>query len=173
MLIFQPIIAKAFGWGAAMTGAWLGGTIDTTGAVVAAGAIAGPEAMSVAVVVKMAQNVLIGAAAFLLAIWFTFSYLPIAHMVWFWDGPDAIKDAASLATVTNNAGWLWAKGALDFAGGTVVHINAGVAGLVGALVLGKRVGYGRESMAPHSLTLTMVGAALLWVGWFALMLVQT
>jgi Amt family ammonium transporter len=99
-------------------------------------------------------------------LWFTFSYLPVAHMVWYWDGPDAITDAASLETVTAAAGWLWAKGALDFAGGTVVHINAAVAGLVGAYVIGKRVGYGKESMAPHSLTLTMVGASLLWVGWF-------
>jgi Amt family ammonium transporter len=101
-----------------------------------------------------------------MALWFTFSYLPMAHMVWFWDGPDAIKDAATLTSVTEAAGWLWAKGALDFAGGTVVHINAGVAGLVAAYVLGKRIGYGRESMAPHNLTLTMAGAALLWVGWF-------
>jgi ammonium transporter, Amt family len=99
-------------------------------------------------------------------IWFTFAYLPIAHMVWYWDGPDAIKDAATLDAVTKAAGWLWAKGALDFAGGTVVHINAGIAGLLGAYVIGKRVGYGKEAMAPHSLTLTMVGAALLWVGWF-------
>jgi Amt family ammonium transporter len=87
-------------------------------------------------------------------------------MVWYWDGPDAITDAASLTTVLGNAGWLWAKGALDFAGGTVVHINAGVAGLVACLMLGKRIGYGKEAMTPHSLTLTMVGAALLWVGWF-------
>jgi Amt family ammonium transporter len=87
-------------------------------------------------------------------------------MVWYWDGPDAITDAATLETVTAAAGWLWAKGALDFAGGTVVHINAAVAGLVGAYVIGKRTGYGKESMAPHSLTLTMVGASLLWVGWF-------
>jgi Amt family ammonium transporter len=87
-------------------------------------------------------------------------------MVWYWDGPDAITDAASLEKVTAAAGWLWAKGALDFAGGTVVHINAAVAGLVGAYMVGKRMGYGKESMAPHSLTLTMVGAALLWVGWF-------
>lgn len=101
-----------------------------------------------------------------MVIWFTFAYLPMAHMVWYWDGPDAITDAASLTTVMNNAGWLWAKGALDFAGGTVVHINAGVAGLVACIVLGKRIGYGREAMTPHSLTLTMVGAALLWVGWF-------
>ncbi len=99
-------------------------------------------------------------------LWFTFSYLPIAHMVWFWTGPDAIKDAATLATEGAKAGFLFQKGALDFAGGTVVHINAAVAGLVGAYVLGKRVGYGRESMAPHSLTMTMIGASLLWVGWF-------
>jgi Amt family ammonium transporter len=99
-------------------------------------------------------------------IWFTFAYLPMAHMVWYWDGPDAITDAASLEKVTAAAGWLWAKGALDFAGGTVVHINAGVAGLVGAYLVGKRVGYGKESMAPHSLTTTMIGASLLWVGWF-------
>jgi Amt family ammonium transporter len=99
-------------------------------------------------------------------LWFTFSYLPMAHMVWYFDGPDAITDAASLEKVTAAAGWLWAKGALDFAGGTVVHINAAMAGLVGAYVIGKRVGYGKESMTPHSLTLTMVGAALLWVGWF-------
>ena len=101
-----------------------------------------------------------------MVLWFTFAYLPMAHMVWYWDGPDAITDAKSLETVVANAGWLWAKGALDFAGGTVVHINAGIAGLVGAVMVGKRIGYGKESMAPHSLTLTMVGAALLWVGWF-------
>ena len=99
-------------------------------------------------------------------LWFTFAYLPIAHMVWYWDGPDAITNDATLAIVTANAGFMWAKGALDFAGGTVVHINAAIAGLVGAYMIGKRVGYGRESMTPHSLTLTMVGASLLWVGWF-------
>ncbi|HEV7816182.1 MAG TPA: ammonium transporter [Janthinobacterium sp.] len=99
-------------------------------------------------------------------LWFTFSYLPIAHMVWFWTGPDAIKDAATSASESAKAGWLWQAGALDFAGGTVVHINAAVAGLVGAFLIGKRVGYGRESMAPHSLTMTMIGASLLWVGWF-------
>ncbi|MEO5932764.1 MAG: ammonium transporter, partial [Duganella sp.] len=99
-------------------------------------------------------------------LWFTFAYLPIAHMVWFWTGPDAIKDAATLATETAKAGFLFQKGALDFAGGTVVHINAAVAGLVGAYMIGKRVGYGRESMAPHSVTMTMIGASLLWVGWF-------
>ncbi|NYE63784.1 Amt family ammonium transporter [Duganella sp. 1224] len=99
-------------------------------------------------------------------IWFTFAYLPIAHMVWFWTGPDAIKDAATLATETAKAGFLFQKGALDTAGGTVVHINAAVAGLIGAYMIGKRVGYGRESMAPHSVTMTMIGASLLWVGWF-------
>ena len=99
-------------------------------------------------------------------LWFTFSYLPMAHMVWYWDGPDAITSAETLATVTAAAGFMWAKGALDFAGGTVVHINAAIAGLVGAYMIGKRVGYGKESMTPHSLTLTMVGAAMLWVGWF-------
>ena len=99
-------------------------------------------------------------------LWFTFAYLPIAHMVWYWAGPDAITDAETLATVTANAGFLWAKGALDFAGGTVVHINAGIAGLVGAFMIGKRIGYGKESMPPHSLTMTMIGASLLWVGWF-------
>jgi Amt family ammonium transporter len=99
-------------------------------------------------------------------LWFTFGYLPVAHMVWFWAGPDAIQDAATLATVTQGAGFLWQHGALDFAGGTVVHINAAVAGLVGAYVIGKRIGLGRESMAPHSLTMTMIGASLLWVGWF-------
>ncbi|MDF2465946.1 MAG: amtB [Ramlibacter sp.] len=118
------------------------------------------------IVGAFAERIKFSAVLLFCAIWFTFSYLPIAHMVWYWDGPDAITDAASLEKVTAAAGWLWAKGALDFAGGTVVHINAGVAGLVGAYVLGKRIGYGKESFAPHSLTLTMVGAALLWVGWF-------
>jgi len=118
------------------------------------------------IVGSFAERMKFSAVLLFCAIWFTFSYLPIAHMVWYWDGPDAITDAKTLETVTAAAGWLWAKGALDFAGGTVVHINAGVAGLVGAYVIGKRVGYGKEAMAPHSLTLTMVGAALLWVGWF-------
>ncbi len=118
------------------------------------------------IVGSFAERVKFSAVVLFCAIWFTFSYLPISHMVWYWDGPDAITDAASLDAVTANAGWLWAKGALDFAGGTVVHINAAIAGLVGAFVIGKRTGYGKESMAPHSLTLTMVGASLLWVGWF-------
>ena len=118
------------------------------------------------IVGSFAERMKFSAVLLFCALWFTFSYLPIAHMVWYWDGPDAITDEKTLETVTAAAGWLWAKGALDFAGGTVVHINAGVAGLVGAYMLGKRVGYGKEAMAPHSLTLTMVGAALLWVGWF-------
>jgi ammonium transporter, Amt family len=115
---------------------------------------------------SFAERMKFSAVLMFMVLWFTFSYLPIAHMVWYWDGPDGITDQASLDKVTAAAGWLWAKGALDFAGGTVVHINAGVAGLVGAFVLGKRVGFGKESFAPHSVTLTMVGAALLWVGWF-------
>ena len=115
---------------------------------------------------SFAERVKFSAVVLFCVLWFTFSYLPIAHMVWYWDGPDAITDAASLDAVTANAGLLWAKGALDFAGGTVVHINAAIAGLVGSFVIGKRIGYGRESMAPHNLTLTMVGASLLWVGWF-------
>ena len=118
------------------------------------------------IVGAFAERMKFSAVLLFCALWFTFSYLPMAHMVWYWDGPDAITDAASLEKVTAAAGWLWAKGALDFAGGTVVHINAAVAGLVGAYMVGKRIGYGKESMTPHSLTLTMVGAALLWVGWF-------
>ncbi len=118
------------------------------------------------IVGSFAERIKFSAVLLFCALWFTFSYLPVAHMVWYWDGPDAITDAATLEKVTAAAGWLWAKGALDFAGGTVVHINAAVAGLVGAFMVGKRIGYGKEAMAPHSLTLTMVGAALLWVGWF-------
>ena len=113
-----------------------------------------------------AERVKFSAVLLFMVIWFTFAYAPIAHMVWFWTGPDAIKDAATLASKTAKGGWLFQKGALDFAGGTVVHINAAVAGLVGAYLAGKRVGYGRESMAPHSLTTTMIGASLLWFGWF-------
>jgi Amt family ammonium transporter len=118
------------------------------------------------IVGAFAERVKFSAVLLFMLLWFTFSYAPIAHMVWFWAGPDAITDQATLDQVTATAGWLWAKGALDFAGGTVVHINAGVAGLIGALVIGKRIGYGREAMPPHSLTMTMVGASLLWVGWF-------
>ncbi len=118
------------------------------------------------VVGAFAERMKFSAVLLFSVLWFTFAYLPIAHMVWYWDGPDAITDAKSLEAVTAAAGALWAKGALDFAGGTVVHINAAVAGLVGAYVIGKRVGYGKEAMAPHSLPLTMIGASLLWVGWF-------
>jgi ammonium transporter, Amt family len=101
-----------------------------------------------------------------LTLWFTFAYCPIAHMVWFWAGPDAYTSAEVVDAANATAGLLWQWGALDFAGGTVVHINAGVAGLVGAFMLGKRIGLGRESMAPHHLTMTMIGASLLWFGWF-------
>lgn len=113
-----------------------------------------------------AERVKFAAVLMFVVLWYTFSYLPIAHMVWFWPGPDAIKDATTLATETAKGGWLWQQGALDFAGGTVVHINAAIAGLVGAYMIGRRIGYRRESMAPHSLTMTMIGASLLWVGWF-------
>jgi Amt family ammonium transporter len=118
------------------------------------------------IVGAFAERIKFSAVLLFSVLWFTFSYLPMAHMVWYWDGPDAISNDATLATVTANAGFMWAKGALDFAGGTVVHINAAIAGLVGAYMIGKRVGYGRESLTPHSLTLTMVGASMLWVGWF-------
>ncbi|MCE3264320.1 MAG: ammonia channel protein [Pseudoduganella sp.] len=118
------------------------------------------------IVGAFAERVRFSAVLAFMVLWFTFSYLPVAHMVWFWTGPDAITDAAAAATEGAKAGFIFQKGALDFAGGTVVHINAAVAGLVGALMIGKRVGYGRDSMAPHSLTMTMIGASLLWVGWF-------
>ena len=118
------------------------------------------------IVGAFAERMKFSAVLWFMALWFTFAYLPMAHMVWYWDGPDAIKDAATLKSVTEAAGWLWAKGALDFAGGTVVHVNAGIAGLVAAFVVGKRLGYGKEAMTPHSLTMTMIGACLLWIGWF-------
>jgi Amt family ammonium transporter len=118
------------------------------------------------IVGAFAERVKFSAVLLFSALWFTFCYIPTAHMVWYWAGPDAITDEKTLEAVTAAAGFLWAKGALDFAGGTVVHINAGVAGLVGAYVIGKRIGYGKESMAPHSLVMTMIGASLLWVGWF-------
>lgn len=118
------------------------------------------------IVGAFAERIKFAAVLAFVALWFTFSYLPIAHMVWFWMGPDAYTSAQVVDAMTAKAGLIWQWGALDFAGGTVVHINAAVAGLVGAYMVGRRVGYGRESMAPHSLTLTMVGASLLWVGWF-------
>ena len=113
-----------------------------------------------------AERIKFSAMLLFMGLWFTFSYTPIAHMVWFWMGPDAYTAKEVVDATNARAGLIWQWGALDFAGGTVVHINAAVAGLVGAYVLGKRTGYGKEAMAPHSLTLTMVGAALLWVGWF-------
>ncbi len=134
------------------------------------------------IVGAFAERMKFSALLLFMALWVTFIYFPMAHMVWYWAGPDAIGDAAkkvaeaaadakpaaeaALAAVQADAGMIFSWGALDFAGGTVVHINAGIAGLVGALVIGKRVGYGREQMAPHSLTMTMIGASLLWVGWF-------
>ncbi len=130
-----------------------------------------------------AERIKFSAMMLFMLLWVTFVYFPIAHIVWYWAGPDAIGDAAkALAAATTDAakqaaqakldavnadaglGFQW--GALDFAGGTVVHINAGIAGLVGALMIGKRIGYGKESFAPHSLTMSMIGASLLWVGWF-------
>lgn len=92
--------------------------------------------------------------------WMTLAYFPIAHMVWYWAGPDFLHAAPT------DMGLLWGWGALDFAGGTVVHINAGIAGLVGCLVIGPRIGYKKEPMPPHSLVMTMIGASLLWIGWF-------
>ena len=113
-----------------------------------------------------AERMKFSAVLLFMVLWFTFSYLPMAHMVWYWAGPDAYTDADAAAKAAATAGFLFQKGALDFAGGTVVHINAGIAALVGAFMVGPRIGYGRESMAPHSLSMTMVGGALLWVGWF-------
>ncbi len=118
------------------------------------------------IVGAFAERMKFSAVLMFMALWFTFSYAPIAHMVWFWMGPDAYTAKDVVDSMNGKAGYIWQMGALDFAGGTVVHINAAVAGLVGAYMVGKRIGYGKESMAPHSLTLTMVGAALLWVGWF-------
>jgi ammonium transporter, Amt family len=115
---------------------------------------------------SLVERMRFSAVLLFLVIWFTFGYCPVAHMVWYWAGPDAYGSAAQANAANAHAGLIWQWGALDFAGGTVVHINAGVAGLVGAIVLGKRIGFGREPMAPHSLTMTMIGASLLWFGWF-------
>jgi Amt family ammonium transporter len=113
-----------------------------------------------------AERAKFSAVLVFIVLWFTFSYAPIAHMVWFWMGPDAYTDPKLVDAVNAKAGMIWQWGALDFAGGTVVHINAGVAGLVGAYLVGKRIGYGKEAMPAHNLPLTMIGASLLWVGWF-------
>ncbi len=118
------------------------------------------------IVGAFAERIKFSAVLMFVTLWFTFSYAPIAHMVWFWMGPDAYTAKEVVDATNAKAGLIWQWGALDFAGGTVVHINAAVAGLVGAYMIGKRVGYGKEAMAPHSLPLTMVGASLLWVGWF-------
>ncbi|HET9646485.1 MAG TPA: ammonium transporter [Burkholderiaceae bacterium] len=118
------------------------------------------------IVGAFAERMKFSAVLLFMVLWFTFSYAPIAHMVWFWMGPDAYTAKEVVDATNAKAGLLWQWGALDFAGGTVVHINSAVAGLVGAFMVGKRIGYGKESFTPHSLTLTMVGASLLWVGWF-------
>ncbi|QHI99021.1 ammonium transporter [Xylophilus rhododendri] len=118
------------------------------------------------IVGSFAERIKFSAVLAFMVLWFTFSYIPMAHMVWFWMGPDAYTGADVVDAMNAKAGLLWQWGALDFAGGTVVHINAAVAGLVGAYCVGKRIGFGKEALTPHSLTLTMVGASLLWVGWF-------
>jgi Amt family ammonium transporter len=112
------------------------------------------------IVGAFAERVKFSSLMIFVVLWVTMVYFPIAHMVWYWAGPDFLKDAPT------DYGYLWGTGALDFAGGTVVHINAGIAGLVGALIIGPRVGHGKEPMPPHSLVMTMIGASLLWVGWF-------
>ena len=118
------------------------------------------------IVGAFAERVKFAGVLLFTVLWFTFAYLPMAHMVWFFPGPDAFTDADAATEALSKSGFLFAKGALDFAGGTVVHINAAVAGLVGAYVIGKRTGYGREAIKPHNLTLTMIGASILWFGWF-------
>jgi Amt family ammonium transporter len=134
------------------------------------------------IVGAFAERMKFSALIVFMILWVTLVYFPIAHMVWYWSGPDAIADASRLvaqstglakidaqnhlAAVLRDGGLAYQWGAIDFAGGTVVHVNAGIAALVGALILGPRTGYGREPMPPHSLTLAMVGASLLWVGWF-------
>ncbi len=201
------IIWVVYGYSLTFTGGgglnnWIGGfdkaflkgvTADSTAATFSNGVVI-PEYLYIAfqmtfacitpalIVGAFAERIRFSALMLFIGLWVTFVYFPIAHMVWYWAGPDAIGDAArnlaaaapdakaaaeaALAAAQADAGKIFQWGALDFAGGTVVHINAGIAGLVGALIIGKRVGYGREAMPPHSLKLTMVGASLLWVGWF-------
>jgi len=118
------------------------------------------------IVGAFAERAKFSAILVFMVIWFTLSYIPMAHMVWYWAGPDAYTDAAAAEAAGKTAGFLFQKGALDFAGGTVVHINAAIAGLIGAYMVGKRTGLGNVAMAPHSLTFTMIGASLLWFGWF-------
>jgi Amt family ammonium transporter len=154
-----------------VTGAVANGATFSKGVVIPEFAFVAFQATFAAITVALivggfAERMKFSAVLLFSALWFTFSYLPIAHMVWFWPGPDAFTDADAAAAAVAASGWLFQKGALDFAGGTVVHINAGVAGLVGAYLIGKRIGYGKEPMAPHNLVMTMIGASLLWVGWF-------
>ena len=118
------------------------------------------------IVGAFAERVRFSAILLFMILWFTFAYLPISHIVWYWAGPDGYVSAEAADKLNATAGYMFQKGALDFAGGTVVHINAAIAGLVGAYMVGKRTGLGNVSMAPHSLTFTMIGASLLWFGWF-------
>ena len=135
------------------------------------------------IVGAFAERMKFSAVALFIPLWVTFVYFPIAHMVWYWAGPDAIDAAAKvlaaaadgaaktaaqakLDEVNADSGLVFQWGAIDFAGGTVVHINSGIAGLVGALLVGKRIGLGKDLMPPHSMVMTMIGACLLWVGWF-------
>jgi Amt family ammonium transporter len=131
---------------------------------------------------SFAERTKFAAVALFIPLWLTFVYFPMAHMVWYWAGPDAVDTAAkalaaagadgkakaqeALDAVMADAGYIFKMGALDFAGGTVVHINSGLTGLIGAIIVGKRLGYGKELMPPHSLVMTYIGAALLWFGWF-------
>jgi Amt family ammonium transporter len=156
---------------------FLKGAIDTNAATFSKGVVI-PEIVFVAfqatfaaitcclILGAFAERAKFSAVLVFVVLWFTFAYAPIAHMVWFWMGPDAYTSAKVVDEMNGKAGWLWQMGALDFAGGTVVHINAGIAGLVGAFLIGRRIGYGKEAMPAHSLPLTMIGASLLWVGWF-------
>jgi len=156
---------------------FLKGAIDTNAATFSKGVVI-PEIVFVAfqatfaaitcclILGAFAERAKFSAVLVFIVLWFTFSYAPIAHMVWFWMGPDAYTGAKVVDEMNSKAGWLWQMGALDFAGGTVVHINAGIAGLVGAYLVGRRIGYGKEAMPAHNLPLTMIGASLLWVGWF-------
>ncbi|MBI4193717.1 MAG: ammonium transporter [Betaproteobacteria bacterium] len=162
---------------------FLGGTFDSVKGEFAMGAtfskgVVIPELLFVAfqatfaaitcclILGAFAERAKFSAVLIFAALWFTFAYAPIAHMVWFWAGPDAYTDPKLVDALNAKAGLLWQWGALDFAGGTVVHINAGVAGLVGAYMIGRRIGFGKEALTPHNVPMTMIGASLLWVGWF-------
>lgn len=199
------IIWVLFGYSLAFTGGspWIGGfskaflsgvTTDSMAATFTVGAAVSEYAyiafqMTFAMITPalmvgaFAERMKFSAVALLLPLWVIFIYFPIAHMVWYWAGPDAIdaaakavaaaaddaaktKAQAALDEVLADAGKIFSWGAIDFAGGTVVHINAGIAGLVGAIMVGKRTGYGKELMPPHSMVMTMIGGSLLWVGWF-------